>query len=403
MNRAPRLERLKGYLRSLPTRTKFLLLLPTDLWVMRSPVPSGNDAALLVRLDAIGDFVLWIDAAQALVKWLHGQGKRVVLAANASWAAWAEDLQIFDQVFPIDTREYQRNPGYRASIGKQIRALGCSVAINTTYSRTWLLGDSVVRVSGARERIGSIGDRSNCNSWQMKIADGWYTRLVAATPEPITELERNAEFFRNLADSEFKTRIPKLPPSGTVRDEAFDAEIKGRPYFVVFPGAGWRPREWPPEKFAKIIDQLCASTGWLGVICGGRADAQLAASISRLAESPLLDWTGRTNLRQLTEILRDARFLLTNETSAAHIAATQGTPTVCVIGGGHFGRFLPYKVDEADGRPLPHIVSHSMPCFGCNWQCIYKASMDVPGPVPCIEQISTESVWDETREVLAIQ
>jgi hypothetical protein len=38
---------------------------------------------------------------------------------------------------------------YRYRIGHQIRMLGCAIAVQPTYSREWLFGDAVVRISGA--------------------------------------------------------------------------------------------------------------------------------------------------------------------------------------------------------------------------------------------------------------
>ena len=113
---------------------------------------------------------------------------------------------------------------------------------------------------------------------------------------------------------------------------------------------------------------------------------------------PLLNWAGRTTLSELVQVVAHAALLVTNETAAVHIGAATGTPTLCLLGGGHFGRFLPYEVEQGDERPLPRVVFHAMPCFGCNWRCIYPVT---PGrPVPCVEQISLENAWTGVQELL---
>jgi len=44
----------------------------------------GTDV-LVVRLDAIGDFLLWLDGAQRLAAHYRAEGRRVTLLANAAW------------------------------------------------------------------------------------------------------------------------------------------------------------------------------------------------------------------------------------------------------------------------------------------------------------------------------
>ncbi len=355
---------------------------------------------LLVRLDAIGDFVLWLDAAQATVNRYKEQGKNAVLVANAAWAEWAKELGIFDDVITLDRRKFEQDLLYRFRLGLRIRKLKCSIAVQPTYSREFFFGDALVRISGARERIGFTTDSSNMPPWQMHIGNRWYTRLISATPEPRMELERNAEFVRGLGESDFLAKVPDLRARISLgKDEAFLAVMQqDQRYYVLFPGASWDGRQWPVASFVQIAERLYSETGWHGVVCGGKADRQLAEKICGLCRAPLVNWTGHTDLSQLATILFEAQLLLTNETSAVHIAAAVGVPTVCILGGGHYGRFMPYQVEQTDDRPLPNAIIHQMPCFGCNWQCIYTRANGIP--VPCIERITEEEVWTAISKIL---
>ena len=396
MHRSLRSSRIIASVRRLLRPIRSSTLIATDTFVVLSIRRKTTNSVLLVRLDAIGDFVLWIDAARALVEHYRRQGHQVVLAGNAAWTSWAAQLDLFDEIIAIDVRQFQRSLAYRYRIGSKVRILGCATALDSTYSRNWLLGDSIVHLSGARERIGSLGDCSNTRPSQKRIADRWYTKLIPADPSPRTELERNAEFIRNFLDPEFRAKLPRLPISPL--DTAFREAIGSRPYYVLFPGAGWPGREWPPERFREIANRIYQTTGWHGVICGSAADQALAERIIAGAEIPLLNWAGRTDLAQLAAVLSHARLLICNETSAVHIAACIGVPTVCILGGGHYGRFIPYVIEQPTKQPLPQAVTHSMPCFGCNWQCIYD-----PNPtsaVPCISNIETETVWKQIEEIL---
>ncbi|MGO9317700.1 MAG: glycosyltransferase family 9 protein [Terracidiphilus sp.] len=363
--------------------------------------PLHPDRVLVIRLDAIGDFILWIDAAQATVRHYKSQGMNVVLVANAVWAALAKQLAVFDEVIALDRSKFLLNPLYRYRAAYRVRMLGCAIAVQPTYSREWLFGDAVVRLSGAAERIGYSGDISNVSSWQKKISDRWYTRLIYGDPTPRMELIRNGEFVQALCDTGFQARLPNLcVATAPLRHESFvGSNAIDQPYYVFFPGAGWEGRRWPVANFAEIAQQLYRKIGWFGVVCGDSADRDLADELCRRCSAPLLNLAGGTDLSQLTEILSKARLLLTNETSATHIAAACGVATICILGGGHYGRFMPYKVEQVDGRPLPRAIIHSMPCFGCNWRCIYERPKGAP--VRCIERISVEEVWHAVNEVIS--
>jgi ADP-heptose:LPS heptosyltransferase len=98
--------------------------------------------------------------------------------------------------------------------------------------------------------------------------------------------------------------------------------------------------------------------------------------------------SGKTTLQELAELIRGAEILISNETSAVHIAAAVGTNSVCILGGGHFGRFLPYPKHVKGARPI--VADKYMPCFNCNWKCEWPH--EPSGAVPCVTGVSIEQV-----------
>jgi ADP-heptose:LPS heptosyltransferase len=384
-------------------RIKFAAQFGVDTLLLLTRPRRRPARVLIVRLDGIGDFVLWLDAARTTANLYKAQGKRVILVANALWAEWVRDLGVFDDVIALDRRRFDNEWKYRWRFGHRVRMLGCSMAVNPTFSREWLFGDAVVRVCGARERIGSSGDLSNIASWQRRLSNRAYTRLIPAGPSPCMELLRNAEFLRGLGAADYLARVADLHAMSALRpDDAFvAANGRDRPYYVFFPGSGVRGKRWPLACFVELADQLYRRTGWRGVVCGGPEDVELAETLcTQAAGAALLNWAGRTDLAQLAAIISGGRLLVANDTSATHIAAACGVPGACIVGGGHNDRFLPYRVERIDGRPLPRVIIHRMPCFGCNWQCIYGVPLG--GPYPCIEGVTVPAVWREISEILEL-
>ena len=166
-------------------------------------------------------------------------------------------------------------------------------------------------------------------------------------------------------------------------------------YFVIFPGASWYGKRWPKEYFVELSQRIHQATRWKVVICGGEEDQERNGMIvSRLA-IPTEDWTGRTSLKQLAAILAHAKLVVSNDTSAVHLAAASDCPVVSIVGGGHYGRFLPYEIEADSARAMPVAVAHQMECFNCNWQCVYEVKPD--DAVPCVANVSVDDVWSAVK------
>lgn len=348
-------------------------------------------SVLVVRLDAIGDFILWLNAAEGLKQIFPADDYKLVLLGNVIWKDIAEHINLFDEHMFADTDQLFRNIRYRFNLWKQIRSRKWTYAIQPAYSREINCGDSAVRISGATHRIGSAGDSSNQLAIQKIISDRWFTRLLPTVNRPLMELERNAEFIRNLGLNAFKANLPDLQlpeqlPEGFVADN----------YAVIVPGASLPLKCWPLDNFAAICNRIHDDLGLNVVICGGRNETSIGTKLLSMAigTNPtwIEDWTGRTSLVQFASIIKGARLLIGNDSSAVHLAVAVGTPAVCIVGGGHFGRFIPYMIEVNDPVKLPVPVFHSMNCYGCNLKCTHVVDSDAAGP--CISLITVNHVWE---------
>ena len=80
--------------------------------------------------------------------------------------------------------------------------------------------------------------------------------------------------------------------------------------------------------------------------------------------------------------------VLTMETAHAHIAGALGVPAVVITGGGHYGIFAPW----AESQNFRWLVN-PLPCFGCNWRCIYDRPL-------CIQDILPARIAGNLMEIL---
>jgi ADP-heptose:LPS heptosyltransferase len=371
----------------------FILFDSIALWVAIVPKHNQQKLVLLVRQDAIGDFILWLDTAKEYRKYYPPENCKIILIGNALWSDLAKGLPFWDEVLPVNVKAFKTLSRYRWNILRKVRNYGAEIAIQPTYSREFYHGDSLIRASNASKKVSSAGNMSNRDQLKSILADRWHTELIPSSPEQLSELERNAEFFSGFIKKLYLPSYPELELSGDCNIQ----ELKRKSFYILSLGANKKYREWPYKYYAKIAQKIHKKTGWLGLICGAENEFDLGEHIKKLCDAPLQNYTGQTTLSELTCLLAKSQILISNETGTAHIANAVGTPTVCILGGGHFGRFVPYPELSGKINNLK-VVYHKMPCYGCDWKCVYHIKDE--DPAPCISNISVDAVWNEVKILL---
>jgi len=342
---------------------------------------------MIVRVDRIGDFVLWFPFAHRLVQAYGERGCRVVMIVGTDCAELARNVEGVDEVWPVDRMAFRVNPFYRAAFLNRVRRFGAEEAIQPAYSRIPSLGDAIIRLTGARRRLAWKGDSANATRLEVCLGNRAYTDLLSNPTDEISELLRNERLLERLGIDAVPTAPVTLP-----RRPLTAPPLPAR-YFVMALGASQGLKQWPTDRFGHIADRIHRETGWTGVVCGGRGDRPLAADMARAAQIPVVDLTGHTSLAELTDVIARAELLVSNDTAAVHIAAAVGTPSVCVAGGGQYGRFVPYPVSRLAAYAPPRLVVHPLPCFGCDWNCRYR--LTGRQPAPCVASVTTQAVWTE--------
>ena len=371
----------------------FILFDSIALWAAKVPKHNQLKLILLIRQDRIGDFILWLDTAKEYRKYYPPENYKIILIGNAIWSDLAKELPFWDEVLPVNVKAFKALSRYRWNILRKVRNFGAKIAIQPTYSREFYHGDSLIRASNASKKVSSAGNMSNRDQLKSILADRWHTELIPSSPEQLSELERNAEFFSGFIKKKYLPSYPELELSGDCKIQ----ELKRKSFYILSLGANKKYREWPYKYYAKIAQKIHKKTGWLGLICGAENEFYLGEHIKKLCDAPLQNYTGQTTLSELTCLLAKSQILISNETGTAHIANAVGTPTVCILGGGHFGRFVPYPELSGKINNLK-VVYHKMPCYGCDWKCVYHIKDE--DPAPCISNISVDAVWNEVKILL---
>lgn len=351
---------------------------------------SNCQRVAFVKVDAIGDFLVWLNAAEAASQ-KYGANNSILITSTPNEGV-ANALPFWSEVILIDKPRFLKNAFYRYKMLRKIRSLGIKTAIHFTHSREFRVGDAIIWATGAKDRIGLKGDMSNISASELVFSDVIYSNLHAVCSGTPHEAIRHQEFMHSLGISDYAAGIFNLNTPAIPKTQK-----RSNDYFIVFPGASWEGRQWEKDKFIQLIDRVSSLTQLECILAGGQNEIDLCDSIIQSSSEKIniTSLAGKVNFVEFLDLVRTAKFLISNDSSGIHAAAVMGTRSVCISGGGHFGRFIPYEGFTFHNKPT--VAFHKMSCFNCDWKCNQEYSGS--GPVPCIKKISVDDVYSACKTV----
>ena len=325
---------------------------------------------LLIRLSSLGDVVLTTPAIRA-VRTHFPDAYIAMLVAKQSADVLRENLHL-NEIITFDRLAKNKDTGEMLRIIRHLRERKFTMAIDLQRKfRTELL----MYFSGARERIGKgrlctvrVEEQGN------KHATAHYFDLLHAAGIPAAD--QRLELF--LAESERIDAAKRIETAG-IRDTALKIGI--------FPGAGWKLREWMPERFAAIGDRLVAQFNANVLVFGGQKETELVQTVVDLMDTPAIPFAGNLQIRQLAACIEQCDLFLTNDTGPMHIAAAVGTPTVSLFGPGNHIRFQPLGA-------MHQTIRYDVPCSPCK-QFTDKCKDNI-----CMKGIAVDEVWQSVSHAL---
>ncbi|MFB0498231.1 ADP-heptose:LPS heptosyltransferase [Mucilaginibacter sp. OAE612] len=308
-------------------------------------LPFKSNRILIVRLDALGDYILFRNYVRCIKHAPKFKGYKLTLLGNIGFKDIAEayDKDIIDEfIWITPSIIYDINEKIRLSFAFKKKAF--DILINPVHSRV-LHTDEFISQLGAKQKICSSGDYTNMESLEeLKRSYKFYDSIIDVPGTDYFEYLRNRKFIETLTGQRIDTALNLPTKSKLIEKEALQ--------LVIFPGAGQEYRRWGTNLFATAIDSIMANSTFkvTVTIAGSSADSCLATEIISQSKNKekIEDKTGKTNLVELIELINNADLLISNDTSAIHIAAGTQTTAICISNGNHFGRFVPYPLTIAN-------------------------------------------------------
>jgi len=319
------------------------------------PLKSTTNSVLLVFFAHIGDFILWLNSAKAYRNLYPNQKVILLCRRFKDISSIAEKTGFFDEIILVDD-------GWKKRLVSVVRMMRCKydTVINARATRD-LQSDIFVLAPRSKHRIAPQSDHTLLSPKWLKRSDAAYTKIIPCDGIQTMELLRNAQFIRGQGCSSFRASLPQLP--SFKRPEGLPEK-----FFAVCPGANNTANCWPAESFSKVIDTLTETLKLPCILLGITQEKAIGELIQCKSRNPrqIISYMGTTTQEEYIEIIRSACFLLTNDTSAGHIAPAVRTHAVVVQPGWNYGRFFPYQTEHTeDCMWFPQSISASLPCLGC--------------------------------------
>lgn len=337
-------------------------------------------SVLLIRLRSIGDTVLTTPSLYALKRFLPNARIDILLE---DWVAPVlEGFPYVDNVLTL-----QRNSTVaRARVMRQLRSLRYDVVYNLHGGTTATL---LTRASGAAQRVGLetyqysrlythlapspllLWKRQQTHSVEQQLA------LLGWTGIPVSDRPRTQLAVVDHAATSVATRL---------RQAGWDEKA---PLALIHPAAAFATKQWGPEKFARVADDL-AARGFTVVVITAPAEAHVATQLEQGSAERIISFTD-LSLPEVTALAARARLFVGNDSGIAHMAAAVGLPAVVIFGSSNIAHWGPWATAPAE------VVFQEMECQPCHgYYCEMFAEPE------CILRVPPEKVIAAVDRVLRV-
>ncbi|WP_309090587.1 glycosyltransferase family 9 protein [Phenylobacterium sp.] len=283
-------------------------------------MPRQVDRILVIKLSALGDFVLAL-AAMKKIREAHPKA-HITLLTTPPFETLAKGCPYFNAV---DTGGRPESFAEWMALRKRLKAMNLTRVYDLQTSAQsnrifQLLRPGPPAWSGIA--FGCSLPHKNPLRNQMHTLERQADQLMYAGIWPDAPTEPGAAPPPDLS------WILKRAPA----ERPVPGAVKPRPYVMFVPGGSAHRLEkrWPLEKYSELA-RILYSRGFDIVIIGGPQETALAHAIQR--QTPRArDLTGRTDFERIAILGAKAALAVGNDTGPLHLAAAAGAPTIVIFG-----------------------------------------------------------------------
>jgi len=262
---------------------------------------------LVIKLGALGDIILAMEAFQAIRK--HHSNDTITLLTRSPFVSLTEKMPWFDVIWADPAPKLLQVPKWLA-FRRQLRSgyfsrvydLQCNDRAEFYFK---LLGPGRPEWCGVAR--GCSHPRPDFGGANLPVTER-LLRLIAAAGVPRTGAADLSWLDGDVSNYKLPARYVLLVPGCAPQ----------HPY-----------KRWPAQHFAGLVEKL-AARGITAVAIGTAVDNDAISEIQALAPG-LINLAGRTELGQVAALARRAIAVVGNDTGPIHVTAMVGAPTLVLM------------------------------------------------------------------------
>lgn len=197
----------------------------------------------------------------------------------------------------------------------------------------------------------------------------------------------SVEHVQDRLPRQFSLFAPPPPPL----DFILPANNRDAPRFcLLHPGAKWRPRRWPAERFAQLASR-CAGKGIPVKISVPDAEHDLRGYFAALPPTPGVEVVATRDIGALMDLTARCAVFVGNDSGPAHLANLYRLPLVVL-----WGPARRCRIEPRGGNV--RIIMKDVPCRPCRQ---YRGNPDRcrRGEPECLLSITVEEVFNEVQRL----
>jgi ADP-heptose:LPS heptosyltransferase len=323
-------------LKPITRRVAFFLEIFTaifDCFALSRKSDHNNKTLIIFKTDAIGDYILFHNFLKYFRESEKYKDYKIVFVGNIICKPLFDSLDnsYVNEFVWLDLKLLRNNIAYRIQTIKKINIYLPEDIINVLYSRAYYV-DHIIKYINAETKIAVEGDNRNILSYLKILTNKFYTRLINIPSKFSFEFLRNKYLVETIIEKQIgELQKPDLRIS---KPENFKIPFNGK-YAVVFPDASVIYKKWSIENYIKIAEYLIKKYSLYIVFAGQNLEL-------KYTNENVMNLIDKTNLLELSYIIKNAEILICNDTSATHIGVASNVKTICVSRVTDTGRFIPY-------------------------------------------------------------
>jgi len=338
----------------------------------------------------LGDAVIWRCSSIHLRELYPRNKYKITLLCQKGLNKIYEIDGIYDEIIQIDFNKSTFNLLERFKNYKILRNTYYDILIDPVGVSEWLTNIFYTRMILSKEKYGvrDINLISYCN---LKKVNKIYSKIIEIEENNLHLIEYYSEFLCKLTNKKINVGLEKFKTT----PNKFSLPKK---YYIIFPGASTSLKRWNLEKYAMLSKKIYDKTKMKLVLLGTSSDKEVIDKFKKLLNVPYIDLFNKTNLNDYIDIITKSSLVITNDTSAYHIAVMQQTPVVIISGLYTYHRYMLYNFKRMNEFKKPILVIDKRKCMDCYNRCVYLKKSNENWP--CLESITVDDAWEKIKNIL---